>query len=204
MKEGKRQRALDHRNRHIQLEKLTVQFQADVVQAHSSEENSISLSAEHHSAHSAHQAWVLSNSSTVLCHMVLPLQEVLQPLHSAASRLPGLLSFSQEQQLRQDGNLPADPGLGQRSGVAGATRAGQAAEEVGASQRRGGGVVWPGEDIRVCGVDSHFLPRLQKELQAGLAVRREDEGLDSSSFTLDPDSGEVGKHQTLEGGQGGL
>lgn len=65
-------------------------------------------------------------------------------------------------------------------------------------------MVWPGEDIRVCGVNSHILPCLQEELQAGLAVRGEDEGLDSSTFTLDPYSREVRKHQALKGGQGGL
>lgn len=65
-------------------------------------------------------------------------------------------------------------------------------------------MVWPGEDIRVCGVNPHVLPCLQEELQAGLAVGGEDEGLDSSTFTLDPNSREVRKHQALKGGQGGL
>lgn len=65
-------------------------------------------------------------------------------------------------------------------------------------------MVGPGEDIWVCRVDSHILPCLQEELQAGLAVRGEDEGLDPSTFTLDPDSREVRKHQALKGGQGGL
>lgn len=99
---------------------LTIQLQADVIQAHSSEQHSISLSTEHDSAHSAHQAWVLPNSGAVLCHMVLPLQEVLQPLHSVASRLPRLLSFPQQQKLGQYSYLPANPGLGQGTGVAGA------------------------------------------------------------------------------------
>lgn len=65
-------------------------------------------------------------------------------------------------------------------------------------------MVGPCEDVRVRGVDSHILPCLQEELQAGLAVRGEDEGLHTSTFTLDPDSGEVRKHQALEGRQGGL
>lgn len=65
-------------------------------------------------------------------------------------------------------------------------------------------MVGPGEDIRVRRVDSHILPCLQEELQAGLTVRGKDEGLDSSAFTLDPNSGEVRKHQALKGGEGGL
>lgn len=35
-------------------------------------------------------------------------------------------------------------------------------------------------------------------------MRGEDEGLDSSTFTLHPNSREVRKHQALKGGQGGL
>lgn len=65
-------------------------------------------------------------------------------------------------------------------------------------------MVGPGEDVRVCGIDSHILPCLQEELQTGLTVRGEDQGLDPSTFTLHPDSREVRKNQALEGGQGGL
>lgn len=175
-----------------------------MVEAHSSEQHSISLSAEHHATHSSHQAWVLADSGTVLRHMVLPFQEVLQPLHGAASRLPRFLSFSQKQQLSEDRYLAPHPSLGQGTGVAGAAGARQASEKVGASERRGRGVVGPGEDVRVCGVDSHVLPCLQQEFKAWLAVRGEDEGLDASTLTLHPDSGEVRKHQALEGGQRGL
>lgn len=78
---------------------LTIQFQTDVVQAHSSEQYSIPLSTQHDPAHSAHQAWVLANTSTILRHVVLPLKEVFEPLHSAASKLSGLLSFPEKQQL---------------------------------------------------------------------------------------------------------
>lgn len=136
--------------------------------------------------------------------MVFSLQEVLQPLHSAASGLPRLLSLSKKQQLGQDCYLASNPGLGQGSGVAGTTGAGQATEEVSASQWCGRGVVGPGEDIRICGVNSHILPCLQEELQAGLAVRGKNEGLDASTFTLDPYSREVGKHQAFKGGEGSL
>ncbi len=65
-------------------------------------------------------------------------------------------------------------------------------------------MIGPGEDIGVGRVDSYVLPCLQEELQAGLTVRREDEGLDPSTFTLDPNSGEVRKHQALKWGQRGF
>ncbi|KAG7241268.1 hypothetical protein INR49_025786, partial [Caranx melampygus] len=116
---------------------------------------------KHNTAHSAHQAWVLANASTVLCHMVLPFKEVLQPLHGAASWLPGFLSFSQKKQLGEDCYLAPYPGLGQGTGVA----------------------------VGVPGM-AHS--------------EGEDEGLDASTLTLDPNSREVRKHQALKGRQRGL
>lgn len=175
-----------------------------MVQAHPSEEHSISLSTQHNPADSAHQAWVLANGGAVLSHVVLPLKEVLQPLHGASSRLPGLLSFSQEQELGKDGHLTANPGLSQGAGIPSAAGAGQAAEEVGTTQRCGGRVVGPGEHVRVDGVDPDVLSGLQQELQTGFTVRRKDEGLNAPTLPLDPNSREVREHQSLEGGEGGL
>lgn len=60
-------------------------------------------------------------------------------------------------------------------------------------------MVRPGKDVRVRRVDSHVVASLQEELQTGFTVRGEDQGLHSSTFTLDPDSREVRKHQALEG-----
>lgn len=183
---------------------LTIQLQTDVVQAHPPEQNSVSLSAQDDPADAAHQARVLTYSGTVLSHMVLPLQEVLQPLHGAPSQLSGLLSFSQEQELGQDCHLTANPGLCHGAGVSSTAGTGEAAEEVGATQRSGRRVVGPGKNVRVGWVNPYVLSCLQEELQTGLAVRRKDEGLDAASFPLDPDSGEVRKHHSLKGGEGGL
>lgn len=129
---------------------------------------------------------------------------MLQPLHSAASWLPWLLSLPQQQQLGQDGHLPADPGLGQGPGVAGAAGAGQATEEVGAAQRGGRRVVGAGKDVRVDGVYADIMTSLQEQLQTGLAVGGEDERLDAPALPLDPDSRQMRKNESLKRGEGSL
>lgn len=62
-------------------------------------------------------------------------------------------------------------------------------------------MVRPSKHVRIGRVNSHILASLEEELQTGFAVRRENEGLDPPTFTLDPDSREVGKNQALEGRQ---
>lgn len=88
--------------------------------------------------------------------------------------------------------------MSKSAGIPSTTGAGQAAEEVSTAQRRGRGVVRPGKHIRVGRVHADILASLQEELQTGFTVRWKNEGLDSSTFPLDPDSGEVRKNQALK------
>lgn len=60
-------------------------------------------------------------------------------------------------------------------------------------------MVWPGEDIRVLGIDADILPGLEEEFQTRLAVRWQDKRLDSSSFALDTYSRQMWKDETLKG-----
>lgn len=63
---------------------LTVQLEADVLQAHPSEKHSLPLSIENDSTHTTHQCWVSYDSGAVLDHVVLVLQEVLQPFDGSS------------------------------------------------------------------------------------------------------------------------
>lgn len=65
-------------------------------------------------------------------------------------------------------------------------------------------MVGSSENVRVGRIHSYIVSGLQEKLQAWLTVRGKDEGLDASTLSLDPDSGEVRENQPLKGGEGGL
>lgn len=52
-------------------------------------------------------------------------------------------------------------------------------------------MVGPGEDVGALGVHAHVGAGAEQQVQAGLAVRREDERLDAAAFAQDPRPWEV-------------
>lgn len=179
---------------------LTVQLEADVLQAHSSEQHALPLSVENHTTHAAHQRWIPQDCGAVLGHVVLPFQEVLQPFYSPTLAL----TFLQQQQLSKYCYLPPHTGRRQRSRVLGAAGSRQVSQKVRPPERGGWRVVRPREDIGALWVHAHIGAGLKEQVQAGFTVWREDERLHATTLTQHASPWEVTEHMVLERRQEGL
>lgn len=194
------EKQIAHRNKRLNkkpfrlMQRLTVQLQANLLQAHSSEQHALPLAVKNHPAHAAHQPRIPQDGGAALAHVVLSFEEVLQPLDCATLAL----AFFQQEQLSEDGDLPPHPGGRQRAGVLGAAGSRQVPQQVRTTERGGGGVVGPGKDIGALWIHAHVGTGLEKQVQAGFTVRGEDQGLDATPLAQNAGAGEVAEDLALK------